>query len=169
MSEMVCVSESVYRDALTRGKQYTILTIDDEKCQVRIKADNGRSRWFPAYCFDQSDRLVPMLTTFHLDDPIRQDEDRPIEVTVVLSNDERRWCIFATPSALATCGDWIEGTQVPYHYGNRHIIIARELSEDFIRRMLHHIDSQDELVECTLQIEPIDDEMEDSYRGGKRP
>jgi hypothetical protein len=156
------VSESVYRGALTRGKHYTVLTLDDGKSQVRIKGDNGRTRWFPAYCFDQSDRSVPALAAFHLDDPIRPDEDLPVEVTVELSNGERRWCIFATPSALASCGDWIEGSQVPWHYGNRHIIIARELSEDLIGRMLHHIDSQGELVECTLQLEPIDDAMEAS-------
>jgi hypothetical protein len=150
----------VYGDALTRGKQYAVIAIDDEKRQVRIKGDNGRTRWFPAYCFYQRDRQVPTLITFHIDDPIMPDEDLPIEVTVELSNGDRRWCIFTTPSALASCGNWIEGTHVPFHYGNRHIIIARELSEDFIRRMLHQIDSQGELVECTLTLEPIDDEME---------
>ena len=162
MSEMICVSESVYRDALTRGKKYTVVAIDDKKRQVRIKGDNGRTRWFPTYCFDQSDRSIATLITFHLDDPIRPHEDLPIEVTVELSNGEQRWCIFATPSTLVSYGDWINGTQVPFHYGNRHIIIARELSEDFIGRMLHYIDSQGELVECTLRLEPIDDEMEAS-------
>lgn len=159
MSEMVCVSESVYRDALTRGKQYTVLAIDDEKRQVRIKGDNGRTRWFSAYCFDQSHRSVPTLATFHLDDPISPHEDRTIEVTVELTNGERRWCFFATPPALASCGHWIEGTQVPFHYDNRHIIIARELSEDLIGRMLRYIDSQGALVECTLELEPRDDEI----------
>lgn len=153
MSEVVCVSQSVYRDALTRGKRYTVPSIDEEKRQIRIKGDNGRVRWFPAYCFDQSERSVPLLTAFHLDDAIRPDEDLPIEVTVELSNGERRWCIFATPSALASCGDWVEGTKIPFHYGNRHVIVSRELSEDLVGRILNYIDAQGELVECTLLLE----------------
>jgi len=162
VSEMTCVCESVYRGALTRGKRYTVRAIDSEKRQVRITGDNGRTRWFPADCFDQSDRSVPTLATFHLDDPIRPHEGLSIEVTVELSNGERRWCIFATPSALACCGDWIEGTQVPFHYCNQHIIIARELSEELIGRMLRYIDSQGGLAECTLPLGPVDDEEEAS-------
>ena len=160
MSELVCVSESVYRGALTRGKRYVALGTDVEKRQVRIKCDNGRIRWFPAYCFGQDDRPVPILTAFHLDDPIRPDEDTPIEVTVELSNGERRWCIFATPSALANCGDRIDGTEIPFHYGNRHIIISRELSEDLVGRMLRYIDTQGELLECTLPLEPRTSKIE---------
>ena len=154
MNELVCVSESVYRGALTRGERYIVLGNDAEKRQVRIKCDNGRIRWFPAYCFDQGDRAVPMLTAFHLDDPISPDEDTPIEVTVELSNGERRWCIFATPSALASFGDWIDGTEIPFHFGNRHVIILRELSEDLVGRILRYIDTQGELLECTLPLEP---------------
>ena len=119
-----------------------------------MKGDNGRTRWFPAYCFGQSDRSVPTLATFHVDDPITLQEELPIEVTVKLSDGEQRWCIFATPSALVRCGDWIEGTQVRFYYGNRHIILAEELSEDLIGRMLHCIDSQGAMVECTLPFNP---------------
>lgn len=88
MNEMICVHESVYRDALTRGKRYTVRAVDGEKRQVRITGDNGRTRWFLAYCFDQSDRSVPRLATFHLDDSIRPHEVRPIQVTVELSDGE---------------------------------------------------------------------------------
>ena len=160
MNKMVCVSVSVFRDALTRGKQYDVLAIDEDKRKIRITGDNGRTRWFPSYCLDQSNRSVPTLETFHLDDPITTNEDRAIEVTVQLSNGERRWCIFATPSALANCGFWIEGTQIPFHYSNRHIIIARELSEDLILRMLHEIDRQGALEDCTVQLDDVGDEME---------
>ncbi len=152
MNELVCVRVSVYRNALTRGKRYTVLDSDDAKRQVRVKGDNGRTRWFPAYCFNQSDRPVPTLTGYRLDDPITLAQEHPIEVTVELSNGDQRWCIFATPSVLANCGDWINGTQVPFHYGNRHVIIAGELSEDLIGRMLQHIDNQGCLVECTLPL-----------------
>jgi hypothetical protein len=162
MSEMVCVRESVYRYALTRGQRYTVFAADDAKRQVRVKGNNGRTRWFPIYCFDQSTRSVPTLATFHLDDPISADDDLSIEVTVELSDGERRWCTFVTPDALASRGDWIDGTQIPFHYGNRHIVVARELSEDLIGRMLRYIDSQGELAQCTLPLEPVDDPEEAS-------
>jgi hypothetical protein len=152
----------MYRDALTRGKRYAVLAADDKMRQVRIKGDNGRIRWFPAYCFDQNNWSAPTLTTFCVDDPIRAEEALPIEVTVELSDGERRWCIFATPSALENCGNWIEGTEVPFHYGNRHIVVAKELSEDLIFRMLQYIDSKGELVECTLPLESYGDEKEAS-------
>lgn len=152
MSDLICVSESVYRDALTRGKRYAVCAIDSQNRQVRIMGDNGRTRWFPAYCFDQNAQSAQILVAFHLDHPINAHEDVPVEVTVELSNGEHRWCIFATASALASCGDWIDGTQVPFHYCNRHIIIAGELSEELIGRMLRYIDSQGDLVECTLPL-----------------
>lgn len=154
MREITCVCESVYGDALTRGQRYEVRAKDSQKRQVRITGDNGRTRWFPTYCFDLSNGSVPILASFELDDPINPHDDLPIDVTVELSNGEQRWCIFATPSALARCGNWIEGTQVPFHYGNRHIIIARELSKELIGRMLRYIDSQGELAECTLPFAP---------------
>lgn len=162
MSQLVCVRVSVYQGAMTRGKRYDALATDEAKRQVRVKGDNGRIRWFPAYCFDHSSRSVPTLSGYRLNDPIIPGQELPIEVIVQLSNGERRWCMFATPSALASCGDWIEGTQVPFHYGNRHIIIARELSDDLIGRMLQYIDSQGELAECSLPLARCDGEIEAS-------
>lgn len=156
MNELICICESVYQGALTRGRRYTVLSKDDERRQIRIQGDNGRTRWFPAFCFSQGDQSVPTLARYQVDELTGQDEDKMVEVTVHLSDGERRWCIFATPMALANCGSWIEGTQVPFHYCNRHIIIAGELSEILIGRMLQYIDSQGELAECTLPLEDND-------------
>ena len=150
MTEVVCLSVSVYRDALTRGRRYTVLATDDRD-HYRIQGDNGRIRSFPMDVFDQSDRSVPTLTGYQIDDPIPW--AHWIEVTVQLSNDERRWCHFATPSSLAGSGNRIEGTKVRFHYGYRHLIIAEELSEDLIGKILRHIDDQGELEECTLPLE----------------
>ena len=78
--------------ALNRGKRHIVLAADIEKHQVRIKGDNQRIRWFPAHCYDQSDLSAPVLATFHLEDPIRPQENIFIEVTVELSNgDNLSW------------------------------------------------------------------------------
>jgi hypothetical protein len=150
--ELLCVNVSVYKNALTRSRRYSILATDNHKRQVYIMGDDKKVRWFPTYCFDQSDRSVPVLKEYHIDDPITSDQKRAIEVTVNLSNGERRWCFFVTPTALADSGYWIGGTKIHFHYGKRHIIIAEKLSEDLIGRMLTYIDSQGELVECTLPL-----------------
>ncbi len=162
MNELVCICESVYEQLLTRGNRYTALAMDDEKRQVRIKGDNGRIRWFPIHCFDKGDRPVTSLVKYQLDDMIAPSQDRIIEVTVHLSDGEQRWCIFATPAALASCGDYIDGTQVRFHYCNRHVIVAGELSEDLIGRMLRYIDSQGELAECTLSLADYSDNTKNS-------
>jgi hypothetical protein len=154
----------VYQAALTRGRRYTILATDDERHQVRIKGDNGRTRWFPAFCFSSDSRPVPTLARYQLEDPIEPNQDNIIEVTMRLSDGQRRWCIFATPMALGNCRDWIEGTQIPFYYCNRHLIIAGELSEDLIGRMLRYIDCQGYLAECTLPF-ANDNETKSSEQG----
>lgn len=153
MVEVVCVSESVYHSALTRGNRYRVLDIDVAKQQLRIQGDNGRTRWFPMYCFGQGDQHVPTLTGFHVDDPIEWAQASGIEVTVHFEDGERRWCILATPSALAGCGDLIDGTDVHFHYDlPRNFILVSNLSEDLIGRVLRHLESQGDLLQCTLPL-----------------
>jgi hypothetical protein len=152
MSAITCTSVSVYSGSLTRGRIYEVLANDDVKRQVRVKDDRGRSRWFPLYCFASDIQPVSTLVRFHVDDPRDLAEGRPVEVTVEHSDGSRRWCVFTTPEALTASGDWIEGTKIPFHYGNGHIILAAELSEDLIGRMLHEIDRQGKLEACTLPL-----------------
>lgn len=96
---------------------------------------------------------MPTLVKITLDDPIDLHKELPIEVTVQLSNGERRWCIFATPAALTRSGDWIEGSQIPFHFGNRHVILAAELNEELIDLVLRYVDSRGHLVSCTRQVD----------------
>jgi hypothetical protein len=75
-------------------------------------------------CFDLNGADVPVLESFQVLDPISPDQDKFVEVDVLLSDGQRRWCWFATPKALATVGDWIEGTKIPFHFCNRCLIVA---------------------------------------------
>jgi hypothetical protein len=158
MTELRCIRVSVYADALTRGKSYLEIARDESKQQVRIKDDRGKVRWYPLHCFDRGIEPLPTLIDYRINGPIEASENRPIEVTLSLSNGERRWCVVATPSALSACGDWIPGTEVRFHYGNRHVLIAEKLTEDLIGRMLRYIDSQGDLEECSLPLPIVDDE-----------
>lgn len=41
MSEVASICEGVFGQALTRGRRYLPLAIDEEKRQVRLEGDNG--------------------------------------------------------------------------------------------------------------------------------
>ncbi|MBZ0268860.1 hypothetical protein K8I85_11940 [bacterium] len=153
METLMCSSVSIYGHALTRGSRYEVVEADRLRCQVRLRGDDGRVRWFPSHCFARPDQPLPVMTEFTIDDPLPEEgTSAPVEVTVRFVSGERRWCVFATPQALVRCGDWVDGTRVRFHARNRHVIVAAELSRELIGRMLRHLDAQGDLVECTLPV-----------------
>jgi hypothetical protein len=76
-----------------------------------------------------------------------------VEVVIRLSNGQRRWCIFATAEALAGMGDPLEETEVRLLYGVPHVIVVTAFNREIIRRVLHYIDRQGELLACTKPLE----------------
>jgi hypothetical protein len=133
------------------------LAVDETKRQIQVMGDNGRTRWFPIYCFDLLGREAPTLDSFEVDDNLDQADNMPLEVTVTLSNGQRRWCFFAAPAALHQTGNLIGGTEIPFHFCNQNLIIAGELTSELIGRMLSEIDSQGKLASCTVPIETDSD------------
>lgn len=158
MKQVVCLGAGVYHHALTRGKHYSVLAHDEQKRQIRIKGDNGKTRWFPTYSFGDTSVAVPTLSAYEIDDEFTAGAGQVVEVTVQLTDGQT--CRFATPAALANFGNEIQGIQTRFHYCNRDLIVADELSEDLIGRMLRHIDNQGDLIECTLPLGESDDEVE---------
>ena len=152
MMKLVCTRISVYSGALTRGRVYDAVATDPEKRQFRVVGDNGRTRWFPAFCFDMPPVLVPILLDFKMEDGSDVSSAHAIEVTVRLSNGQERWCIFATPSFLAAHGDCVPGTEVRYHAGNAHVIVSSEVTSSAVGQILRLIDNQGRLEECTLPL-----------------
>ena len=151
--DVLCICQSVYGSALTRGKVYSANRVDLEHRQYRVRGDNGRSAWFPWYCFASPGTELPELVRYSIDDPIEDGDDVIVEVTVELSTGERRWCRFSTPDALTDSG-WVLGdTDVHFHYGNRHLIVVSRLSHDVIAAALKWLDVQDDLVDCTIPLE----------------
>ena len=51
------------------------------------------------------------------------------------------------PSALATVGDWVDGTEVRVHLGVPHMIVVSEISQDIIERILRRMERDGELLE----------------------
>jgi hypothetical protein len=93
-----------------------------------------------------------MIQDIHIDDDLAIQDHAAIEVTIQLSNGERRWCFFFTPKALSECGDIIEGTNIRYHYGASHmIVVSGLLTQEMISKVLLQIYEQGDLLTSTLQ------------------
>lgn len=91
------------------------------------------------------------LQSITIDDPL--DSTGAVEVTVRLKNGEDRWCFFITPKSLESVGDWIPGTKIRHHIGERHMIVAAQLSEEFIELVLRDLDDQKLLERHTLPLD----------------
>jgi hypothetical protein len=93
-----------------------------------------------------------MIRSYTIDNDLAGAGERAIEVTVTLTDERRRWCFFTTPRALASCGDWVPGTQVRLHLGEPHMIIVGELSVAIIEQVLREIERTGELERRTLPL-----------------
>lgn len=85
-----------------------------------------------------------------IEDPIESHRTGAIEVSVITNAGDKRWCFFFTPEGMATCGDWIDGTKVRFHYGASHMILVSEISDSIIKAALRDIDKQGMLEKCTI-------------------
>jgi len=91
------------------------------------------------------------IQSIRIDDDLDIQDHGAIEVSVLLKSGERRWCFIFKPEAMSKCGDWIEGTRVPFHYGAPHrIVIGATLTEALIERAILDLDAQGLILECTL-------------------
>jgi hypothetical protein len=91
-----------------------------------------------------------ILKSIKIEDDLSIQDSAAIEVIIKLDSGERRWCFFMTPKALQSCGDWIEGTKIRFHYGSPHmIVVATTLNESLIEKTLRDIDQRGEIILCT--------------------
>jgi carnitine 3-dehydrogenase len=152
VSDLVtCRSVGVYSDQLTRGKVYAVLDRDD-RGQVTIRTDLDRTRKFPGDHFLPGRQDLPRLESIRIDDPIEDADRRAIEVTVLLSDGQARWCSFITPAQLANYGDYISDTDDRFHCSS-HTIVATRIDEETVKWILHELDAQDQLIAHTLPLE----------------
>jgi hypothetical protein len=150
---VTCVNSGTYKTALTRGKRYEVLQMDEDECQVRIRGDNQRIRWFPVYCFDLTGGEVPTITQLLIED-FDEPTAQSVEVTVEFSDGQRRWCFCVTPQILSTTGDYLEDTHIRLHYACPHMIViaVESLTKQIIEDAIRYIDSQNDLINSTLAI-----------------
>ena len=96
----------------------------------------------------EAGQVVP----YTIDDPITDPLTSTVEVTIDFEG-QKRWLFFATPQLLASVGDFVDGTQIRLHLGERHMIVVSELSETIIDRVLGSLHASGELLSRTLPLE----------------
>jgi hypothetical protein len=95
----------------------------------------------------ESREVIP----YSVDDPITDPLTCSVEVTVEVEG-QKRWLFFVTPQLLASVGDFVEGTQVRLHLGERHMIVVSELSESVIDKVLSSLYDAGEMASRTLPL-----------------
>lgn len=76
-----------------------------------------------------------------------------IEVAIVTSEGEKRWCFFFTPEGMAASGGFIESTRARFHYGASHLVLVSEISDQIIESSLRNIEKQGKVELCTIPYE----------------
>ncbi len=93
------------------------------------------------------------MLTYSIDGRIADPLRDAVEVTIDFGGGRKRWLFFTTPQQLAAVGDWIEGTRIRVHLGERHMIVVGELSESVIDKVLRQLHASGELESRTVPLE----------------
>lgn len=153
MDAITCVTAGVYKRALTRGRRYTPLAYDAGR-QVKVRGDNGRTRWYPLYCFDPTGGDVASIVEVIIPDYEVWAAEGEVDAEILLSTGERRWCWFLTPTARS---NWCEeplGAARLLIVGAPHQVFVDSLSEASIAGALRYLESQNELAALRCSVCP---------------
>jgi hypothetical protein len=135
-----CIDESGYSNHITKRKSYTIVAIKED--QIRIKNDNQKHVWLSNLYF--VDFKPPNIVSIVIDDEIRDSKNDCIEVTITMSDGERRWTTFMTI-------EWLKNLFNEYrnYFTGQKIIFVEEVTKDIIEQTIIELDKQNELIEMT--------------------
>jgi len=75
---------------------------------------------------------------YTIDDAIESPLTCSVEVTIDFPSG-KRWLFFVTPELLATVGNFVEGSHVRVHLGEKHMIVVSELTPAVIDAVLREL------------------------------
>jgi hypothetical protein len=90
--------------------------------------------------------------SYTIDDSTSTPLETSVEVTVDFP-DGKRWLLFVTPDLLQRVGNYVDGTLVRVHLGERHMIVVSEVSADIVDRVLKELHETGELRDRTLPLD----------------
>lgn len=146
---VVCDFVGTYVDALTRGKEYEVVVSDEEKQQIKIVGDNGRTRWFKRNLFLPAGSNVTTMISWQFDDDIKDRSEKSlehVEVTIIFSSGEKRWCSLCTKAGLF---DYIERNMIGNVLLLENAIIVCNFSNEVVHDALRSVDQQNRLISST--------------------
>ncbi|SFS98042.1 hypothetical protein SAMN05444972_11468 [Marininema halotolerans] len=147
--KVICNSVGLYVEALTRGKEYEVLAEDEEKDQIKIVGDNKRGRWFKKSYFVPYGSNVAVLVKWQFGDSIHDVSEESlehIEITVLLSDGQTRWCSVCTKAGLV---DYIERNMNGNGFLIENQIVVKNLLHKTVNDALIYFDQQNELIRST--------------------
>ena len=154
-----CIEESFY--AVTYGRSYKVYgTNPRNPDQIRIKNDRGHRVWISSSYFAEGEISVPMIENAIIKDDLNDHQQSAIEVDLLLTSGEWRWCYFASPASLARSGDTLDDMTTRIHYDTPHTIIVSPLDASTILTALNHNQRHGALLRCTRALEPQQDSAE---------
>lgn len=155
MDIRTCIEE-ISSQAFTYGRDYEVFGVNPRNLhQIRVRNDRGRKVWINSCCFADGQIAAPMVRDIIIRDDLADARHSAIEVDLILTSGERRWCWFATPASLEHHGDTLDGNPaLRIHYGCAHQIIVSALDESIIATALNQIQRFGALLRCTMAIEP---------------
>jgi len=146
---VICNFVGVYKEALTRGKEYEVIEEDVEKEQIRIIGDNNRTRWYKKNLFVPYGCCVPVLVNWQFDDTIHDPSENSlqhVEVTITLSNGQKRWGSICTKNGIF---NYIERNMDASVLLLENWIIVNNFSHEVVNEALYHLDQQNQLISST--------------------
>lgn len=149
---VICNNVGSYFDALTRGKQYEVLAEDEAKEQIKVVGNNNLARWFKKYYFVPDGSSLPLLVKWTFDDTIKDSSEESlehIEVTVIFSTGEKRWCSLCTKVGLL---DYIERNMDSSVFLIDNQVIVKNFSKEVVNDALKRLDQQNQLLSSTIPL-----------------
>ena len=137
-----CGHSGNFPKALTYGEVYDVLAEDLEKRQYRVKGCNGRTRWYPSYCFVPLNFPTPRITSFEIDES---------EVNITLDDGTKRWLNLISLSHLSSI------LQSNVFYQDRASVFVSDLKEADIESILRELQNTGKLLSATRSFEPCED------------
>lgn len=137
-----CGHSGNFPKALTYGEVYDVFAKDLEKRQYRVKGSNGRTRWYPSYCFVPLNFPTPRITSFEIDES---------EVNITLDDGTKRWLNLISLSHLSSI------LQSNVFYQDRASVFVSDLKEADIESILEELHNTGKLLSATRSFEPCED------------
>jgi hypothetical protein len=164
-----CICEGAYSwtGALVWGERYEVLGVNAFNGNIRVRGHNGRTRWFPDYCFDTSGSQVVRILSFSFDDPIEDPECNWVDISIEFSDGSRRCCTVSTGARIAQS---LSPERYPSVLKDRqghpfrmiahlpYTILVSRLTEDVMDATLYYLERQNELFQTTWLVEKESDE-----------